>query len=288
MPRTTPRLTRDELVTIISDYYHFLTTFYLPPSALKLPPPGGWPNITAEVIKDLDKSPIVIDLIKNLPYIEQAPFNQHERSHDIHYKSGVIDYSVLAPENFTDDFITDGEESLQEWRDEMDAEKGSDADEDSDEEFEETDNWWDYDEPDSFSMSHMLVLAQGHESGGRTLILDVFKGNIYEDVVICNLLSAVPVEDFFADLRGKMERLELVPYGTGMVDGVEDVGDEDERMLEEMGMGARKEVAPGLQMGFEVKRLRRVWRECGWPGEGFRRHEAVGKIGEERVRLGME
>ncbi|KAF2833422.1 hypothetical protein CC86DRAFT_441937 [Ophiobolus disseminans] len=259
-----PRLTRNELVTIISDYYVFLTKFYIPPSAIKYPPPGGWPNITAETTKDLGKSELVIDLIKHLPYIASAMASKHERAHDIHYKSEVVDYSILMPENFTIERITDGEESLQEWWDEMEEDKDEDEEESDDEDANHEDNWWNGDNPDHFQMTNMIVLAQGTESGGRHLILDVFKGNIYEDVNECNLLPSCGVEGFFADLREKFEKLDLVPTLSDMYEDEAAIDDENEQQF------------------------RKVWREYGWPGKGFRKEEALKAIQKCRERLGRD
>lgn len=49
------------------------------------------------------------------------------------------------------------------------------------------------------------------ESGGRCLVLDVFKGNIHEDVLQCNPLSEVPVERIYQNLKTKFKKLEYVP-----------------------------------------------------------------------------
>jgi len=306
MSPKTPRLTRDELVTIISDYYTFLTKFYLPSSAVKYPPPGGWPNITPEATKDLDKSAIVIELIKHLPYIERPSADEHDRAHNIHYKSDVIDYSVLAPDELTTEWFADGAESLQEWWDDMAVDKAERGDEDGDDENEDEseedvdggsntegdnddedsdneENWWDGDDPDDFQMTNMVVLALGSESGGRTLILDVFKGNIYEDMIRCDLLPSCPVESFFEDLREKFKKLELVPTLGEMYEGESDIDDGNEKILE--AVDVEKRAQSNLQSNFEVKQFRKIWREHGWPGEGFRKEEALAAIRECRGRL---
>lgn len=71
MPKK-PRLARDRLVSIINDYYTFLTTFCIPALALKQLSLGDWPNITSETTTGVDKSPIVINHIKHLPCIDDA------------------------------------------------------------------------------------------------------------------------------------------------------------------------------------------------------------------------
>ena len=116
-----PRLSRDELVTIISDFYIFLTTFYIPSSSLKFPPPGGWPNITENTTKGFDKAPCVIDLMKHLPYIDEA--GAGEMITNIHYKSDVVDYSTLMAEDFAGERPYSGEEGLRAWAEEQEEDE---------------------------------------------------------------------------------------------------------------------------------------------------------------------
>jgi hypothetical protein len=130
-----PRLSRDELVTIISDFYTFLTTFYIPACSLKHPPPGGWPNITPETTKGFNKAPYVIDLMKHLPYIDEA--DAQEMITNIHYKCDVVDCSVFTAEDFASERPHVGENGL-EWtikqQEERKREKEGDADEQWDKE----------------------------------------------------------------------------------------------------------------------------------------------------------
>lgn len=288
MHREDPRLTRDQLVTIITDFYIFLTKFYVPTSALKFPPEDGWPNITPETTKHSNKSPIVINLIKHLPYIEDDHRGTSGFIRYIHHKCEVVDYSKYPPGHFREEHLNFGEDFLADWVEEMEREQAEvDDAEDEDEEPEDDDgdeieldehdsdalsehthdsgvsdmsqeasNWWDGDDPDEIILSNMIVLAIGHESGGRNLVLDVFKGNIHEDIIRCTSLGAEPIEDFFTDLRGRFEKLELVPTPEELGEGSED----------------------------GVEGYRRIYRECGWPGEGFRKDEALVKIREWRER----
>lgn len=284
-----PRLTREELVAIISEFYTFLTRFYIPSSALKFPPPEGWPNITPESTKDFEKSPIVIDLIKHLPYIDEA--QAHEMITNIHYKCDVVDYSTWTAQDFAEGNEPCGEMSLRDWHDEMEQEKLNREDEEADEDDDEaendetnseasneeatsenddydqddsgvdcdsdTSNWWDDDDPDDFSLANMIVLADGYESGGRALVLDVFKGNIHEDVIRCNLISPVNIESFFQDLREKYEKLDMVPVpGDEMYENANEESDGDD----------------GED---EVAQYQRIYRSFGWPGEGYRKEEAL-------------
>jgi hypothetical protein len=115
-------------------------------------------------------------------------------------------------------------------------------------------NWWDGDDADEIVLRNMITLAVGHESGGRTLVLDVFKGNIHEDIVRCMSVSGVTIESFFDGLRDDFEKLKVVPTP------------ED---LEETEEG---------EAGDKLQEYIDIWRECGWPGEAFRKEEAMVKI----------
>jgi hypothetical protein len=268
------RLSRDQLVTIIGDYYNFLTKFYIPESSLKFPPPGGWPNITPETTQGFPRSPIVVDLLKHLPYIDEK--DAGNMITNIHYKSDVVDYSTWTPDQWAND-DQDGAMSVQERIEEYESE-GEDEDEgylwyrdeERDKDADEEENWFDGDNPDDMNLEHMIVLANGYESGGRAIVLDVFKGNIHEDILRCDLLSEKAVEDFFDDLKIKFEKLELVPApGRGRHEGefyedVPDVEGFDESLV------ADDEDA--------AQQYKKIWQDFGWPGNGFRKEEAVATI----------
>ncbi|KAH3992195.1 hypothetical protein HBH98_228760 [Parastagonospora nodorum] len=285
-------LQRDELVSIITDFYVFLTSFYIPSSALKFPPPGGWPNITEETTRNSNKAPVVIDLIKHLPYIEdddcgyKSGFVRY-----IHYKSVVVDYSVYTPEQFEEGDLGQGEEGLQIWAEELEAEKAEAGDDDQEEEEDDEDDeqgdndnyaqsqhsndsgvsdlsfaeeeepfWEDDDEDYEIKLRNLIVLALGHESGGRTLILDVRKCEIHEDIVRFMNVSPVPVRKFFDDLREDFEKLILVPTPEEIEEAEDgNTGDDTQEYID-------------------------IWKECGWPGEGFKKEEALVKIKECHVR----
>jgi hypothetical protein len=290
MHRDHPRLTRDQLVAIITDFYVFLTKLHIPSSAIKFPPPDGWPNITPETTKDSNKSPIVIDLIKHLPYIEEDDYYNPTFVRFIHYKSEVVNYSTFTPEQLEAENIAEPEMSLQDWVEEMEREKAEDGEEEDDEEDDEDaeddeeenddfdaisqhsndsgvtdmslqeENWWHGDDPDEIVLHNMITLAVGHESGGRTLVLDVFKGNIHEDIVRCTSVSGVTIESFFDGLRDDFEKLKVVPTP---------------EELEETEEG---------EAGNELQEYIDIWRECGWPEDRFRKEEALVKIKACRER----
>ncbi|KAI4912553.1 hypothetical protein J4E90_005958 [Alternaria incomplexa] len=300
----------------MNDYYTFLTTLYIPCSALKHPPLGGWPNITAEATKCLDKSHVVIEVMKHLPYIDEAEAG--EMITNIHYKSDVVDYSTYTKEDFERYDVSYGEDGLkvcieemeerkreeeeqQEQDDEEGEEENNDTNEDEqnntneDEEENEdeeinsddenaphdegysSDEEEDYgDDPDDVDIKDILLLSMGYESGGRILLLDVHKGIIHEDIVRCQLVSGVWIEDFFDDMKDKLRRLDCVPVRGEFYEGVPEVEDE----------GPVPETAdPSMDEHDEehVKVFKRIYRKFGWPGEGYRKDEALEAVEKYRM-----
>jgi hypothetical protein len=294
------RLDRDKLVAIIGDFYKFLTTFYIPVSALKYPPPEGWQNITPETTKGFPRSPIVIDLLKHLPYIDEK--ESKNMITNIHYKSDVVDYSIVEPHQWTEEDFQIGALSLQEWIEEMEETKKEDPEEEDEvndngdmdgnndrelldncensSEAEEEENWWDGDNPEDIKLENMIVLADGYESGGRCIVLDVFKGNIHEDMLECNLLSEVSVEQFFDDLRGKFERLEYVPV-PGISGKYSSEGRFYENVLE---VDEINESLIGELGGDFAQQYKRIYQLHGWPGAAYEKEEALAAIHEHTKR----
>ncbi|KAI4675865.1 uncharacterized protein J4E84_009840 [Alternaria hordeiaustralica] len=299
----------------MNDYYTFLTTLYIPSSALKHPPPGGWPNITADATKSLDKSPVVIEVMKHLPYIDEA--ESGEMITNIHYKSDVVDYSTYKEEDFKRYDVSYGEDGLKVCIEEMEERRREEEEAEEEEEEEEDENnntiedeenntnedpedsededtnsdnedaphdegyssdeEEDYgDDPDSVDIKDILLLSMGYESGGRILLLDVHKGTIHEDIVRCNLVSGVWIEDFFDDMKDKLRRLDCVPVRGEFYEGVPEVEDE----------GPVPETAdPSMEEHDEehVKVYKRIYRRFGWPGEGYRKDEALEAVEKYRV-----
>lgn len=290
MPPSTPRYSRDELVATISDFYTFLTRLHIPASVVKYPPPEGWANITPETTKRSGKSALVIDLIKHLPYIDEA--DAREEITNIHYKCDVVDYSSRTAEEFAD--IAGSEYSLVYWIERLEEKKSkhsveentNDATEDAtqtsedadtaerssennnteedcdstkNEDLASCDSWGLSDDPVRSDLPNFITIAEGYESGGRMIILDVLKGVIYEDIIRYTNLGAVDVVDFFRDLKGQFERLELVPIRGTMF---EDEYDTDE----------------------EAQEYKDIYRQYGWPHESFRKEEALAAIEECRQR----
>ncbi|KAF2629316.1 hypothetical protein BU25DRAFT_456991 [Macroventuria anomochaeta] len=278
------RLTRDQLATVIGDYYKFLTRFYIPESALKFPPPGGWPNISPETTKGFPRSPIVIDLLRRLPYIDEG--DAGTMTTNIHYKSDVVDYSTWEPHQWAEDDQS-GALSVQQWVEELEERKRDKPkdeeeeegylwyqDEGRDKDADDEENWFDGDDPEDIKLEHMIVIADGYESGGRAIVLDVVKGNIYEDILACSgLKSEMAVEDYFDDLKTKFEKLEMVPVpglghheGTlyGDIEGVPEVHEFDKSFTAD-----DKDAA---------QQYKKIYQSFGWPGETYRKEEALAAI----------
>ncbi|KAF9697354.1 hypothetical protein EKO04_004553 [Ascochyta lentis] len=280
-----PRYARDEIVKIVSDFYTFLTRLHIPTSALKHPPPEGWPNINPETTKSFNKSPLVIDLIKHLPYI--ADTNSGEMITNIHYKCDVVDWSVMTAADFAAEgtakhFCRTGEMGLLCWIDELESSRkshlerkeesgdnGGSEGESSDEECDDDDEGWDRfncgDDPENSDVPNLIGIAQGYESGGRDFALDVFKGVVYEDVIRCNQMGGVDIAEFFQNMREQYETLNFVPIqGEFFEDGC---GDSE---------------AP------DVDEYREIYFSHGWPGDGFRKEEALAAVEKARQRRESE
>ena len=64
-----PVYSRDKCVAVIRDFYEFLTSMFMDPTFIVEPPPGGWPSIDADAMRELGKTDEVVDLLRHLPYI---------------------------------------------------------------------------------------------------------------------------------------------------------------------------------------------------------------------------
>jgi hypothetical protein len=81
---------RDATVAAIRDYYHFLTKMYLDGDRIMEPPPGGWPDITPEIMRPLKKSDAVVDLLRHLPYINDSGTRNDQRVHMVPYGPSAV------------------------------------------------------------------------------------------------------------------------------------------------------------------------------------------------------
>lgn len=81
----------------------------------------------------------------------------------------------------------------------------------------------DGDDPEDTVLANLIVLAQGYESGGHGIVLDVFKEVIYEGSIRSDLSDGDGVESYFQELQDKFRRLEMVPIRGEMFEDVLEV-----------------------------------------------------------------
>ena len=81
---------RDEVVREVTSFYVFLTKLYIPFSAVRFPPPGGWPTIDTTLYAFLRKDATVIDLIRHLPYISRL--DAYNGTYEVYWRTAAVDY----------------------------------------------------------------------------------------------------------------------------------------------------------------------------------------------------
>lgn len=288
-----------KIIATIDDFYTFLTTLYIPESALKRPPHGGWPNITNESTAGFKKNPRVITLIKHLPYIDET--DARAMITNIHYKCDVVDYSKLTPEDFSNENLLLGELCLEEWAAEGEAQRAAQEDEDdTDDDTDdpamddsasnvdsgvgsntdsdtESDDFWDNGEPPI--LANVFTLAAGYESGGRWLLIDVVNNRIHEDMQAYDLMGPFNIQAYFEGLRSKLESLEYVPIRGEFYDNLSDIEDGPELTDEQIEGLSYHDRECAI-----VSRYKRIYREYGWPGKNYRKEEALAAVEKERQK----
>ena len=83
------RYSRDYVIHEITSFYAFLTNLYIPSSALRFPPAGGWLSIDAQSYSFLKKNETVIDLMRHLPYITRE---ESQGAPEIYPLTAAVDY----------------------------------------------------------------------------------------------------------------------------------------------------------------------------------------------------
>ncbi|MFG3289156.1 hypothetical protein ACGF3G_10180 [Streptomyces sp. NPDC048179] len=236
-----PVYSASEIVAIVLDFLTFLTTLHRDPDNLVMPPPGGWPGYTPENCADF-KSDFTIEVLRNLPYLGSRCTDHDDSLGQIHYKSHLINYGTFDSARFTD------QEYL--WA-----------------------------EGEGHAPDHVFVLAEGFESGGRTLFLDVQEGKIFEVEIRCDSLDE-DLKVYFEDLKEKYRNLELVPCpGTEMIE-VKATGADLEipgEAISEEEVLAQTDPFWGTVLDIQYTRQR--YQAFGWPNS-FRRDEAFREIDE--------
>ncbi|CAJ0553233.1 Ff.00g117450.m01.CDS01 [Fusarium sp. VM40] len=218
-----PRLTPQELGALFIDFYSFMTTLNYDKSDLKIPPPTGWPEITSESCGYF-KSDYTIEVMRHLPYLNNKSTAQ------IHYRSKLLELTVWTAIDFKKHSET--HEAMEFWSSE--------------------------DEQDP---SDVICFAEGYGSYGRGLWLLVKDCEIIEELSEADVLSAVPVEEFFANLKEQYETLKLIPGERRIMIEAENVPDRKERITEDEVNSQTQEWGTDL----DIQYVRQIYRDHGWP-----------------------
>lgn len=233
-----PPYTPEELGAIFLDFYTFLTTLHYDPAELKVPPPGGWPGITPELCAHF-KSNFAIEVLRHLPY-----FDSRCREF-VHYKSKLIDYTSFTRENFEEARARDEDEEIT-----------------------------DYD-GNPMDMAHVFRIANGRESGGRLLFLNVRDGLLTEDWIRCDGLGPMDVNEYFGRLKESYRRLQVIPC-PGRTTLVEpNMDDRGDKITKEQVCAQTEKWCTEL----DVQYIKQVYRHYGWP-DAFRRDKSTAAIDE--------
>lgn len=233
--------TAAEFGEIFLDFYTFLATLHYRLEDLKIPPSDGWPQITPEYHQGL-KSDFAIEVMRHLPYFKYRAA--------IHYKSGLIDYTVLRQKEFR----------------QM-------AEMDSDEEF--------YSDSGEVDSADVFRIAWGHESGGREFFLNVKQGEITDEQIRCNTVGTYDVQEFFDDLKESYRNLRLIPSIGRITIEADRIEEREEKISLEEVKAQTEEWGSDL----DVQYLRQLYREHGWP-DAFQKVEAEKAVDDLLDSLG--
>jgi hypothetical protein len=238
-----PACSAAEMSAIVLDFLTFLTTLHRDPADLRMPPPGGWPGYTPENCAGF-KSDLTIDVLRHLPYLGWGETDYDDSRAHIHYKSRLIDYSAFDRAAFTgNDYLWEGYDD-------------------------------DGDDGDVPVPEHVFLFAEGYESGGRTVFVDLLEGRVVEIELRCDTRD-LGIREYFADLKEKFRNLELIPVpGREMIE----VRSVPVTIDEAGGTVTEEEVLAQDQDFFgytdlDVRYARQLYRSFGWPDD-FRRDEA--------------
>ena len=231
-----------ETAAVVLDFLTFLTTLHRDPDDLRLPPPGGWPGYSPENCAGF-KSDLAVEVLRNLPYLDRKGSHE-DSSGQIHYKSCLLDYTTFDSERLT------AQEYL--WRNGQEA------------------------VPD-----HVIILAEGRESGGRTLFLDVWEGKVFEvEIRGPNEAEGQDLREYFEDLKNLYRNLELIPLpGSTMIE-LRASGIDPETVDQAV---SKEEVLtqddPDWGSDLDIRYVRQLYRAFGWPDD-FRRGEAFDELSD--------
>jgi hypothetical protein len=192
-------------------------------SELKIPPPTGWSEITPESCGHI-KSDYTVEVMRHLPYFDNKSTSQ------IHYRSKLLDLTVWTPGDFKKHSET--HEAMEFWSSE--------------------------DEQDP---SDVICIAEGYGSYGRGLWLLVKDCEIIEELSEADVVSAVPVEDFFSNLRERYENLRIIPGERRITIEAENVPERKQRITEDEVNSQTEDWGTDL----DIQYVRQIYRDHGWP-----------------------
>jgi hypothetical protein len=239
----------DEVLSRITTFYQLLTRLHLPSTAIKHPPPTGWPW-PASITFSPAKTATVQDLMKHMPYLQAPKSWEHLQ---IYEKTEAVDYSTFdgpGPHNVDPEimYTTLPAHVLM---------MGFAAGRDGHFVFLDT-------ERGTWTVCDFQVGAKGGTGLSQSLedvenpVVRVDEaGN--ECTENWREYATFTTEEFFAKLMREFEELVLVPYPNGEVHfaggskGAEDWEDDE---------------------------VRAIYRKHGWPGEGYRKEECLKDVEE--------
>ena len=246
--------TPSDLVAIITDFYTFLTTLHFSAEDLKFPTTSSWPSIPSSCTF---KSARAMKVLHQMPYFEdtslarQLPHYEDTSLALLHYKSRLIDYRSLPPSYY-------------------------DAGED---EYIYLNKMFEDSEGRPVDRHDVICFAEGRESGGRQMFLDVLTGEVTEDIIRCDILSPVDVVEYFEALKEEYRSLTLVPCTGRQVIEAKNVKEGGE-----VGRGEVMSQEGDFGTDVDVCWVRSVYRRHGWP-DAFRREEAEREISEVMAEI---
>lgn len=247
---------RDNLVAPFYEYYAFLGRLHILESAIKHPPPGGWPNITAESCSGVGKTDFAVDVLRHLPFIAE---DGRQNFHNIEYKSDVVDYSKDTRERLRDSEVHFG----------LMIKYGS----------------------KSPVVEQTLVIALGNEDGGMVLYFDTRSGVMYEEIVQIGNGVRLPVREYFEYKMKQCRNLRQVfvpgedAYGGGFY---EDEVPYDAAAMEKAGEPSQPDEWFDLEHQTDLDWVRHLYRKFGWPGKAWRKEEGLKAIAEYAERRNTE
>ncbi|KAF4447243.1 hypothetical protein F53441_9201 [Fusarium austroafricanum] len=220
-----PAYTTQELVDIILEYYKFLTTIHYNPADLKIPPPGGWTNLTPEVLSGYDKSEYVLGLIRQIPC-----FDRSKGPAGFLYKSGLLDFSVYTSKDFEEDVDMEGIVDFASVEGQANP-------------------------------RHFFRLAEGRESGGHEVWLNAKDGEITDFEIRGDGADPVDIRTYFQGLKEKYQKLDLFPGEGSVTHDFSDIPESEDAITEEqfLAQGPEVDTFDNVQFG------RNLYRKFGWP-----------------------